>query len=160
MQRPIKRITVRGLMVTIAVVGVVCGAEMMRRRRAALLTTANTIDKEEFMLRGDARRLVLVANLYENPPSSEEELLDKWEEMHPLPHSGCMGTYPTMQELTRHARTGDVRGSESFVRSRPITASEQQSSPESGVSFNSPPFFRGSPSHPTDRSRPLQLFAL
>jgi hypothetical protein len=103
MRWPRMRVRVGRLMVTVAIVAVLCGAEMAKPRRAALLTLADNMDREEFQSRGSARRYALMAKLYENPPSTEYESQNKWEEMHPLPHEGCMATYPSMEDLTTHA---------------------------------------------------------
>jgi hypothetical protein len=106
MRSPFMKITVRQSVVAVAIVAVICGAEMMRRRRVTLLEQATTVDWEEFKLRGEARRLDLLANLFENPPHTDDELREKWEEMHPLPHIGCTGWYPTMEDLTQLGEDG------------------------------------------------------
>ena len=106
MRLPRVRFTIRRMMLIVAAVGVVIGVGMTWQRRQSLLNLAAEKDQEEFLFRGCAKRSMLLAALYDNPPQSEKELNAKCEEMHPLPQFACVACYPTMTDLTRFDEDG------------------------------------------------------
>ena len=99
MRLPRVRFSVARMMLAVALLGAVCGEEVTRRRRGrALLALATERTWQEYAYKGQARRNILNAELYEDPPATEVALQKKWKEMHPLPHRGAW-------RITRVGRT-------------------------------------------------------